>query len=1113
MKNRSIKKLMLCAAAVISAFALSACTGDPADPGATSAPAPGKKDGLDGIVINEVVSVNSLSHIDADYGAADWLELKNTSSEEVDISGWKLADNPAAQRALEFPEGTKVPAGGFITVLCIPETAIPQSETKFIAPFGVSRTGENVYLSAPGSRSVSVSVPYLLSDISYARMEDGKYGFSNTPTFGAENSNIFATLEEATAEAPAADALRINELVNGKEGWAELKNISDEEIDLSLYSLSDDEHDPMKWVFPAEKLAPGALVVVELNDLYPDSPLSASFKLSRSETTLFLFNNLHKEIDRMEIDPAMPAGVSAVKTEAGVVYTAYVTKGEANSGLTFPAVEWTDMDLIAGPIIINEVLANNKYSVVDSYGERSDWVELYNCSDNPVDLSLYYLSDREDEPTKWQLPKVALLPGDFVLIFLSGNETIGGEIHAPFSLSEGETIYLSRLDGMKRDRIEIPVGINPNVSVGRNGANEIRYYAAPTPGASNTTYGLERYADAGGFNARSLYISEVSAVHAVGSGASDWVELYNGSASSLSLNGWSLTDDPDKPRKYKLDGFSVSSGGYAVFSCGKRTFTISGSGDNIYLIDPNGAVADVFASGVTGVGVTSGRAYLSQTGERCFFSAPTKGFQNANPVPGYAAAPVFSATKLYVSSGTEISLSTATAGAEIRYTTDGSAPTASSKLYTGPITISKGTVIRARTYAAGLLPSDPVAHTFITGEAHTLPVVCISLSSGDYSSMYHTEMTPRGGVIKGDRVPCCMEYYVDGRLAVSTGAGVQVSGASTAMYPQKSLGLYFRAGYGRSTVDYPFFDDCEVSSFRSILLRNSGQDAYFAHIRDSYLSAICKGMEIDVASFRPVIVYINGEYRGVYDLKENMNEDFVAAHYGIDRDTVEIAKRNGYMLAGTKDQWNEMRALCQTLDTSQQANFDRLAQYVDTDSIIDYLIARTYFYDGDMYNQKYWHTTDGAVKWRAVFYDSDYAMYGNSPSGNILPAYFNPNGVSSAHGFITNMDIFCALNKNKAWREQFIVRYIYMVKYRFGTSEALKLFDDLAATYAPEMPAQISKWHMPASYSRWQEELSSLRNCLAKRPDYALKNLKNYYNISDSNWAEYVRRADALANG
>ena len=1113
MKNRSIKKCIVCAAAMISALALSACTGDPADPGASSAPAPGKKEGLDGVVINEVVSVNSLSHIDTDYGAADWLELKNTSAEEADISGWRLADNPAAQRALEFPEGTKLPAGGFLTVLCIPETAIPQSETKFTAPFGVSRTGENIYLLAPENRTVSVSVPYLLSDISYARMEDGKYGFSNTPTFGAENSNIFLTLEEATAEAPAADALRISELVNGSAGWAELTNVSGEEIDLSLYSLSDDEHDPMKWVFPAEKLAPGALVVVELNELDPDSPLSASFKLGRTENALYLFNNFHKEIDRIQIDPAMPAGVSAVKTESGVRYTTFITKGEPNSDRLFDSIGWRSMDLASAPLIINEVLANNKYSVIDAYGDRSDWVELYNQSDLPVDLSYYYLSDRADDLTKWQLPKAALLPGDFVIIFLSGNETIDGEIHAPFSLSEGESIYLSKLDGMEYDSIDIPVGINPNVSVGRNGTNEIRYYAAPTPGASNTTYGLERYADAGGFNARSLYISEVSAVHAVGSGANDWVELYNGSGASLSLSGWSLTDDPERPRKYKLDGFTVSSGGFAVFNCGAKTFSISGSGDTIYLIDPNGAVADVFASGVTGVGVTSGRAYLSQTGERCFFSTPTKGFQNASPVSGYAAAPVFSSTKLYVSSGTEISLSAATAGAEIRYTTDGSAPTSSSKLYTGPITVTKGMVIRARTYAEGLLPSDPAAHTFLTGDQHTLPVVCISLSSSDYSRMYHTEMTPRGGVIKGDRVPCYMEYYVDGRLAVSAGAGVQVSGASTALYPQKSLGLYFRAGYGRSTVDYPFFDDCDVSSFRSILLRNGGQDAYYAHIRDSYIDRICMGMDIDIASFRPVIVYINGEYRGVYDLKENMNEDFVAAHFGIDRGTVEIAKRNGYMLAGTKDQWNEMRALCQTLDTSQQANFDRLAQYVDTDSIIDYLIARTYFYDGDMYNQKYWHTTDGAVKWRAVFYDSDYAMYGNSPGGNILPAYFNPNGVSSAHGFITNMDIFCALNKNKAWREQFIVRYIYMVKYRFGTSEALKLFDDLAAAYAPEMPAQIAKWHMPSSYSHWQSELASLRNCLAKRPDYALKNLKNYYNISDSNWAEYVRRADALANG
>ena len=1110
MNNKAFMKfLTFAAAAAFSAIALSGCSSG-GEPGAS--PAPGKKAGLDGVVINEVVSVNTLSHIDPDYGAADWVELKNTSGEDTDISGWRLADNPAYQRALKFPDGTSIPAGGFLTVLCIPEANVPESDSVFIAPFGISRSGEKIYLSALENRSDMVTVPYLAADISYARNADGSYGYSNLPTFGAENSNVFPTFDEAAKEAPAADALRISELVNGKNGWAELRNVSDEEIDLSSYSLSDDEHDPMKWVFPAEKLAPGAFVVAELNELDPDSPLTASFKLGRSETALYLFNNLHQEIDRAEFDPAMPDGVSAVKTDLGVKYTAFVTKGGENSDRLFDTVEWTAMEPASAPLIINEVLANNKYSVIDAYGDRSDWVELYNQSDLPVDLSYYCLSDRGDDLTKWQLPKVALLPKCFVVIFLSGNETIDGEIHAPFGLSEGESIYLSKLDGMEYDSIEIPAGINPNVSVGRNGANEIRYYAAPTPGGSNTTYGLERFADAGGFNAHSVYISEVSAVHAVGSGGADWIELYNGSGSSVSLNGWSLTDDPAKPKKYKLDGFSVSAGGYAVFNCGKRTFSVSGSGDTVYLIDPAGGVTDVFDSGVTGVGVTSGRANLSQTGERCFFTTPTKGFPNASPVSGHAAEPVFSSNNLYVSGGTEISLSTSTQDAEIRYTLDGSAPTQNSKLYTSPITISKGTVIRARTYRSGLIPSTPVSRTFLTGDQHTLPVVCISLSSEDYSRMYRAEMSQNGGVKKGDRVPCSMEYYMDGRLAVSSGAGVKVSGASTAVYPQKSLSLYFRAGYGRSSLDFPFFDDCEISSFRSVLLRNGGQDAYFAHIRDSYIDRICMGMNIDIASFRPVIVYINGEYRGVYDLKENLNEDYVASHYGIDRDTVEIAKRNGYMLAGTKDRWNEMRKLCQTLDTSQQANFDRLAQYVDTDSIIDYLIARTYFYDGDMFNQKYWHTTDDAVKWRAIFYDSDYAMYGNSPAGNILPAYFNPNGVSSAHGYITNMDIFCALNKNKEWRDEFITRYIYEVKYRFNKENALPLFDELASEYAPEMPRQISRWHMPATYAGWQSELSSLRNCIAKRPDYALKNLRNYYHLSDSAWAEYVRRADALAN-
>lgn len=1109
------------AAAALCFLALSGCNFnfDPGAPEASGAPtrAP-QAQTQTSIVINEVVSSNAFSFVDPKLGSADWIELKNVSSEAVDISGWRLAGNPAMRDSFTFPEGVSIEPNGLLTLFCVSGYDGSEGSEAFVAPFGISRTGERIYLSDGGETPVSLDIPALSTDISWARAEDGSYGYSWSPTFGEENANMVSTLDEALSASVPADGLRFSELVIGSAGWVELENTSGAELDLSLFALSDDPADPVKWRFPSIKLGAGELITVELNELDPEAPLAASFKVSRTEGAIYLFDARRNQVDVFEVDPAMPDGVSAVREGDTVAYTAFPTKGEPNSEYTFPAIEWTAMDLSdpSSVLFINEVLPDNKYGITDSYGDRSDWVELINVSDNPVYLSGYYLSDDENDPLKWQLPNVALLPKGYVLIFLSGRESVEGEIHAPFSLSkEDGGIWLSRLDGMKQDMIPIPSDLNHNVSIGRNARNELRYYAAPTPGAPNSSYGTERSADAGGFNARSVYISEVSAAAPARSGEDDWIELYNGSSDKLKLEGWSLTDDIDKPRKFKLDSVSISAGGFAVIRCGsgggKAPFSVSNGGDTIYLIDPQGAVRDVFQTGATYVGVTSGRASDSADGERCFFAKATRGSKNASPLKGVAAEPVFSKTGLYYDSEFYVELSCSTPGAKIRYTTDGSEPTESSKLCEGAIKISSNTILRARSFAEGFAPSQSCAHTYLIRQPHTLPVVCLSLSKSDYSRMYVSHMNEKGGVTKGDEVGCFMEYYIDGRLAVSSGAGVRVSGASTSVYSQKSLGLFFRAGYGRSSVDFPFFDDNKISSFRSLVLRNGGQDAYSARLRDTFTNRICRGLDLDMASVRPVIVYINGQYWGIYDMKENMNEDYVAGHFGVERDTVETARRNGYMKAGNKEQWKKMLEMCRTLDFTDQANFDALAKLVDVDSIKDYLIARTYFYDYDMYNQMYWHTNDNKVKWRAVLFDSDFAMAGNSSSANMLSVYFNPNGHTSPHGYVTQLDIFCALNQNPRWREEFIVRYIWAIKYRFNAEKSQQMLDKLAAIYKPELKEHIARWHMPKSYSAWEEEISTFRRCLGNRPEKALENLRRFYGLSESKFAELEKLADKMA--
>lgn len=1074
------------------------------------------------VVINEVVSANKLSHVDPVLGSVDWVELKNVGKEEADISGWKFGDSPSFSRSLVFPEGTKIAPGGFITVFCVSDLSLdtPDTSGKLIAPFGISRSGEKIYLVSKDNKLSSLEIPYLTADVSYARRPDGTFGYSGTPTFGADNVNVVEDLQSASVIEMPEDELRITELVVGSAGWVEIHNITKGDVDLSYYALSDREDDPTKWVFPEIKLPADGYIVVELNTLDPEAPLAASFKVSHDESAIYLFNALHELTDSMKVDPNMPEGISAVKTDGTVAYTAQITKGSANSANTFPEIKWTKLEVPSpeAKLIINEVTPDNKYGIVDEYGDRSDWVELLNVTDLPVVLSDYFISDDPNDLTKFRLPDVSLLPHSYVVIFLSGRESTETEIHAPFRLSkEDGGIWLADLNGMYYDSLPIPGDLIPNASVGRDGAWQVRYYAAPTPGAPNSTFS---FADASAmmpFDPNSVYISEVLSVSAPRTTGNDWIELVNCSSSLVSLNGWSLTDSFDEPRKFMLDGHSIGAGGYLVINCDKDSksssfahFSISNSGDTIFLIDPNGRIMDLFQTGMTTLGVSSGRANRTQTGERCFFTTVTRGSANGTPLSGIVKEPVFSKSTLYASSSETVTITTGTVGAEIRYTLDGSTPTRSSNLYTGPITLTGNTVIKARAFIDGLVNSPVATHTYIVGADYSLPVVSISLLRSDYEKMYTAEMNDRGGVKHGPQVACFMEYYVNGRLAVSSGAGVRVSGASTAVYPQKSLCLYFRAGYGRSSLDFPLFDGCEITSFRSIVLRNGGQDAQSGRIRDAFISEICRGMNVDVAYSRPVIVFVNGNYRGIYDLKENLNEDYVASHYNVPRESVNIIKRNGKALAGTNTDWYSLRQFCQYYDFSKDSNYERLQELVDAQSIMDYIIARTYFFDSDMFNQKYWRTTDGTVSWRAVLYDSDYALYGNNPGGSVLSSYFNPAGVAAAHGSITNMDIFCALNQNRVWRDEFITRYIYYVKYYFNAERAQRIFDELVALYRPEMPRQIARWGMPKSMSGWEHEISALRSCLGSRPAYALRILKNYYGLSDAQFADYERMADEM---
>ena len=229
------------------------------------------------------------------------------------------------------------------------------------------------------------------------------------------------------------------------------------------------------------------------------------------------------------------------------------------------------------------------------------------------------------------------------------------------------------------------------------------------------------------------------------------------------------------------------------------------------------------------------------------------------------ATPFFSVAGGYQTAPVSLEMSTTTPNAEIHYTQDGSTPTASSTLYSGPVTISGSQTVRAIAIASGMLESDEMVATYLFEEKHSLPVICLSMTESDFN--YVCDSTKRSE--KRERAGYVEYYEADGTLGVRFPAGFRIAGAGTRTHRQKSINLYLRGGYGLSSVTYPFFDDYDIKTFKSLSLRNMGQDYVLSCMRDAYFHTVTDGLNILNMQTKFAAVYVNGEYWGLYEFKEN----------------------------------------------------------------------------------------------------------------------------------------------------------------------------------------------------------------------------------------------------
>lgn len=595
----------------------------------------------------------------------------------------------------------------------------------------------------------------------------------------------------------------------------------------------------------------------------------------------------------------------------------------------------------------------------------------------------------------------------------------------------------------------------------------------------------------------------------------DWIEIHNFGDEPVDLNLAFITDDPGNPMQHQLleetpGELIIPAGEFILLWADGQpeqgathlNFSLSGSGEYVGLYDPEEVLLiDAITFGQQVSDVSFGR--VLEGDQWNYYPQPTPG--EANSTEGLfqiVAAPLFSVNNAFFTSFETIAITCPTADASIYYTTDGSAPTESSIPYTEAFVISETTTLRARAFLADALPSRVATNTYIDAGEFDLDVISLvtdSINLWGSSGIYDNR---HSGIEK----PVHIEYFKpDGTLAFEVDGGVKIHAPDTR--PQQSLRLYARSVYGDKRIEYPVFDDKDVDWFKRLVLRNGandGQQINRTHFRDCLAHELFSEMNDDniYAASRPVNVYLNGEYWGIYNLRERQDKHFIKSNYGYtDVDFLErvaTTSDSRDVIAGDWEAYDEMRDYIMENDMAEELHYAEIESRIDIRNYVDYMVTEIWTANRDWLtnNIKYYKPRNNdEAKWKWVLWDTEYGMgcypandHGN-PNFDALHMSMSWGGWPPHWGTTTSTYMMHNLVDNPSFVQYFITRHADLLNSHLRTDRVIDRINDFEQRYATDMPRQVDRWG--GTISNWEAAINGFQSWVTPRASFCREHIMN----------------------
>ena len=604
-----------------------------------------------------------------------------------------------------------------------------------------------------------------------------------------------------------------------------------------------------------------------------------------------------------------------------------------------------------------------------------------------------------------------------------------------------------------------------------------------------------------------------------------WIELYNNGETAVSLWTWRLLDEagnawtiPNSSAKIAAKGYYVIWFDHNDLLNTQASFKLNCEGGTLTL--KSGTTIKATATYPASIPNTSYARTTDGGTTWSLCNTPTCQGSNNNAtfVEERCPAPTFDVPGgLYTTSkATKCIIPT---GYTLRYTTNGDEPTeTSTQSTTGNFSFTQTTVLRAKLFKTGLIPSECITHSYIINtRKFTLPVISIVCNPkylwDDSVGIYTTGVNGIAGNGSGTtRVnwnqdwsrPVNIELMKQGAVTpfFEQQAEVCIAGGWSRGWDEKSFQVSAERKYeGKNRFDYNLFTSKPAMRLKSIYLRNSGNDASYkggGMMKDATIQTLVEGaIDIDHQAYQPYVHYINGVYYGIINLRERNNRQFVESNYGYEEDSVDVFEMNpddGYVqLTGDKTAFSSLLSL--SANAANEATYKKICNLVDIDDLLAYLSLELYIsnWDWPQNNVKGFRNRNGG-KFRFTLYDLEGGF--SSSNNNAFTQFANKEYYTFDDGTYRQIEfVTMVLNllKNETFKRRLIDYYTIMTGSMFNANRVSNITDSLATNIKGEIGYHESKWG-----GSNVALVAALKSFATARPAYAISTLKSYFGLGTS---------------